>query len=156
VFRGKQYEGLVVNFTEVLWGLGGALLDADGRVTVGSPAGVRALALLAGLVRHAPAAAPRVVTYAERDSLEEFLQGRAVMHRNWSFAWSIIEREGVRVRGRVGAAPLPGPAALGGWHLAVSAHSRRPEAAWALVRFLTSASAQRAKAVDDGRLPTRT
>jgi multiple sugar transport system substrate-binding protein len=155
VFQGKQYEGLVVNFTEILWGMGGALLDADGRADVASPAAARALGLLAGLTRRPPAAAPGVLTYAERESLEEFQAGRALMHRNWSFAWAQLERADSPVRGRVGAVPLPGPAALGGWHLAVSAHSRRPEAARALVRFLTSEAAQRAKAIEEGRLPTR-
>jgi len=154
VFQGKQYEGLVVNFLEILWAMGGRLLGEDGGVAVDSPAGVRALEILAALLRHPGAASPGVLTYAEHDSLQEFLEGRALMHRNWSFAWSLVEREGSRVRGRVGVAPLPGPASLGGWHLAVSAYSRHPAAAWALARFLTSAEAQRVKALVEGRLPT--
>jgi len=154
VFQGKQYEGLVVNFLEILWAMGGTLLDGDGRVTVDSPAGVRALEILAALLRHPGAASPGTLTYAEHDSLQEFLEDRALMHRNWSFAWSLVEREGSRVRGRVGVAPLPGPASLGGWHLAVSTYSRQPAAAWALARFLTSAEAQRVKALVEGRLPT--
>ena len=154
VFQGKQYEGLVVNFLEILWAMGGRLLGEDGGVAVDSPAGVRAIEILAALLRHPGAASPGVLTYAEHDSLQEFLEGRALMHRNWSFAWSLVEREGSRVRGRVGVAPLPGPASLGGWHLAVSAYSRHPAAAWALARFLTSAEAQRVKALVEGRLPT--
>ena len=106
--------------------------------------------------------APRgVITYMERESLQEFLEGRALFHRNWSYAWSLVHREGSKVRGKVGVAPLPswdgrrpGAAALGGWHLAISAYSERQDAAWRLIRFLTDARAQKAKAIGEGRLPT--
>jgi multiple sugar transport system substrate-binding protein len=155
VFQGKQYEGLVVNFLEILWAMGGALTDDAGRIVLDSPEAVRALAFMVDLVRRSGVAPPGVVTYTERESLQEFLEGRAVFHRNWSYAWSLVEREGSRVRGRVGIAPLPGPAALGGWHLAVSAFSRHPDAARRLVEYLTAPAAQRIKAVEEGRLPTR-
>jgi multiple sugar transport system substrate-binding protein len=156
VFQGKQYEGLVVNFLEVLWAMGGDLVDPSGRVAVNSPEAVRALQFMVDLVQHSPVVPRGVLTYTERESLQEFLEGRAVFHRNWSYAWSLIERAGSKVRGRVGIAPLPGPAALGGWHLAISAHSRQADAAWRLVEFLASPEAQKVKAIEEGRLPTRT
>jgi len=55
----------------------------------------------------------------------------------------------------VGIAPLPGGGALGGAHLAIHAHTRHPEAAWALVRHLASPAAQRAIADTVGLHPTR-
>jgi len=160
VFQGKQYEGLVVNFLELLWSAGGEVLGPDGRILLNGPAGVVALTYLVELV--GSGTAPRgVITYMERESLQEFLEGRALFHRNWSYAWSLVHREGSKVRGKVGVAPLPswdgrrpGAAALGGWHLAISAYSERQDAAWRLIRFLTDASAQKAKAIGEGRLPT--
>jgi len=160
VFQGKQYEGLVVNFLELLWSAGGEVLGPDGRILLNGPAGVVALTYLVELV--GSGTAPRgVITYMERESLQEFLEGRALFHRNWSYAWSLVHREGSKVRGKVGVAPLPswdgrrpGAAALGGWHLAISAYSERQDAAWRLIRFLTDARAQKAKAIGEGRLPT--
>ncbi|MBI4390346.1 MAG: ABC transporter substrate-binding protein [candidate division NC10 bacterium] len=160
VFQGKQYEGLVVNFLELLWSAGGEVLAPDGRVLLNGPAGAAALTYLVELV--GSGAAPRgVITYMERESLQEFLEGRALFHRNWSYAWSLVHREGSKVRGKVGVAPLPswdgrrpGVAALGGWHLALSAYSERRDAGWRLIRFLTDTRAQKAKAIGEGRLPT--
>ncbi|MBI4561991.1 MAG: extracellular solute-binding protein [Candidatus Rokubacteria bacterium] len=34
VFQGKQYEGLVVNFLELLWSAGGEVIGPDGQVTL--------------------------------------------------------------------------------------------------------------------------
>lgn len=160
VFQGKQYEGLVVNFLELLWSAGGDVVGPDGRVALNGPAGVTALTFLVELVG-SHAAPLGVLTYMERESLQEFLEGRALLHRNWSYAWSLVQREGSKVRGKVGVAPLPswdgrrpGVAALGGWHLAISAHSKRAGAAWRLIGFLTSPYAQKVKAIGEGRLPT--
>jgi trehalose/maltose transport system substrate-binding protein len=66
------------------------------------------------------------------------------------------------VRGQVGftALPLGGPkgrhsATLGGWQLAVSRHSRHPELAVDLVRYLTSAQVQRERTLAAALVPTR-
>ncbi len=161
VFQGKQYEGLVVNFLELLWSAGGEVFGPDGRVTVNDRAGVAALTFLVDLL--STGTAPQgTLTYMERESLQEFLEGRALFHRNWSYAWSLVHREGSKVGGKVGVAPLPswdgrrpGVPALGGWHLAISAYSEHPEAAWRLIRFLTDPHAQKVKAIAEGRIPTR-
>lgn len=160
VFQGKQYEGLVVNFLEHLWARGGQVFDAEGRPAFQGPAGVAALAFLVDLVHTQRISPPGVTTYLERESLQEFLEGRAVFHRNWAYAWSQVQRKDSKVRDRVGVAPLPrgdgqpGAGALGGWNLAVSRYSRYPQEAWKLVDWLTSPEAQRGKALAEGRIPT--
>lgn len=160
VFQGKQYEGLVCNFLEFLWSNKGAVMDVDGRVTLDAPEGIEALTAMVRLVRRG-IAAPGVTTYVEHDSLREFTEGRAVFHRNWSYAWAVANLPSSPVRGRVGIAPLPAfpggrsTGALGGWNLAISSYSQHPDAAWKLVEYLTGHSTQRAKAVAEGRLPTR-
>jgi len=160
VFQGLQYEGLVVNFLEHLWARGGDVLDERGRAALHGPAGLSALTFLVDLLHTHRISPPGVTTYMERESLQEFLEGRAVFHRNWAYAWSQVERQDSKVRGRVGVAPLPGAGgrpgagALGGWNLAVSRFTRHPEAAWRLVDWLTSGAAQRRKALGEGRIPT--
>ncbi len=160
VFQGKQYEGLSCNFLEFLWSNGGAVIDADGRVTLDRPEAIEALTTMVNLVRRG-IAAPGVTTYVEHDSLREFTEGRAVFHRNWSYAWAVANFLSSPVRGRVGIAPLPAflggrsSGALGGWNLALSSFSPHPEEAWKLIEYLTGHSVQRIKAVAEGRLPTR-
>lgn len=162
-FQGKQYEGLVVNFLELLWSAGGELVDDAGRVTLSSPEGVAALGFLVDLLHGARIAPPGTPTYTEQESLLEFQEGRALFHRNWAYAWALTQRPASKVRGKVGVAPLPawapggqGVAALGGFHLAISAFSRHPEEAWRLIAYLASPEVQKAKAVEEGRPPTLT
>ena len=65
------------------------------------------------------------------------------------------------LRGRVAFAPLPsvsgepGPGTLGGWQLAVNAHSKNPNAAKRLVAFLTSHEAAVELALRYSRIPAR-
>jgi multiple sugar transport system substrate-binding protein len=154
VWQGKQYEGLVVNALESLWAAGTDLLDGHGRLL---PEPARAAAALAQRRRLiAEGVSPALVTSADEElSRREFGAGRAVFLRNWPYAEALFEAPGSPVRGRVGLAPLPGGGALGGAHLAISARTRHPEAAWALVRFLTGPEAQQAISRAVGLHPTR-
>ncbi len=160
VFQGLQYEGLTVNFLEHLWARGGTLLDDRGRPAFHGEAGVAALSFLVDLIHRQRISPPGVTTYMERESLQEFLEGRALFHRNWAYAWGQVQREDSKVRDRAGVVALPGAGghpgagALGGWNLAVSRFTRHPREAWQLVDWLTSREAQRRKALGEGRIPT--
>jgi multiple sugar transport system substrate-binding protein len=154
LWQGKQYEGLVVNVLEGMWGEGTDLVGADGRLL---PDPVRAAAAVARrrelLTR---GISPPLVTAADEElTRREFGAGRGVFLRNWPYARALFEASGSPIRGRVGLAPLPGGGALGGAHLAIHAGTRHPEAAWALVRHLASPDAQRAIAAAVGLHPTR-
>src|SRR5919109_1220986 len=90
---------------------------------------------------------PRSVTSSgEEETRRAFQDGRAVFLRNWPYVWAEVQQAGSAVKGKVGFAPLPsisgapGPGTLGGWQLAVNAHSSAPKrrAAERLVAFLTS------------------
>ncbi len=160
VFQGQQYEGLTVNLLELVWAHGGDLLR-DGRVVIDEPPAVRGLGVLVELMRSG-AAPPGNTTYIEATSLHEFTEGRAVFHRNWAYAWAIASGPESKVKGKFGVAPLPRGepgaepvAALGGWNLAISRFSRQPDLAWRLIEYLTSPEVQKAKALEEGRLPTR-
>jgi multiple sugar transport system substrate-binding protein len=106
---------------------------------------------------------PSVPVAAEEDARRLFQEGRAAFMRNWPYAWPLLQEEGSPVRGKVGVAPLPtqdgspGPGALGGWLLGVSAHAppARRAAAARLVAHLTSPEASRVLALAYGRNPAR-
>jgi multiple sugar transport system substrate-binding protein len=154
LWQGKQYEGLVVNALEALWGEGTDLVGADGRLLPDPGRAAAALAFRRALL--ARGLSPPLVTAADEElTRREFGAGRAVFLRNWPYAQALFEAAGSPVRGRVGIAPLPGGGALGGAHLAIHARTRHPDAAWALVRHLASPAAQRAIAAAVGLHPTR-
>jgi multiple sugar transport system substrate-binding protein len=161
VWQGRQYEGLSCNFFEVVWGHGGEPFAGD-RLALDTPEARAALAWLRGIVERG-VSPPSVPVAAEEDARRLFQEGRAAFMRNWPYAWPLLQEEGSPVRGKVGVAPLPtqdgspGPGALGGWLLGVSAHAppARRAAAARLVAHLTSPEASRVLALAYGRNPAR-
>lgn len=162
IWQGRQYEGLICNALEFIWGNGGDVLRPDGWTDLTNPATVEAVAFMRDLI-HIHAVSPPLVTMADEETSRHlFAGGRALFTRNWPYAWSLFEQEGSPVRGKVGVSPLPGfgegPAVstLGGWHLGIAHDSRHPEAAWRFIEFLTSPEAQKMMARKVGIAPTRT
>ncbi len=149
VFQADTYEGLTCNALE--WqqshGGGGIYAEDTGAVSVDNPRAVRALTRAAGWIG---TIAPRsVLAWQEEDARRHFEAGHAAFMRNWPYAWSTMSAPGSPIVGKVGVAPLPRDRAdtkpasvLGGWQLGVSAYSRSPEAAIALVRWLASPEVQ--------------
>jgi multiple sugar transport system substrate-binding protein len=161
LWQGKQYEGMMVNALEALWASDTHLLGPGGATFPDPARAGEALAFLRGLIERG--ISPRWVTAADEElTRRPFGDGRAIFLRNWPYVLDLVEAPGSAVRGRVGIAPLPGRTpgtagrgSTGGSHLGVSRHTRHPEAAVALARFMTSARAQRAMLA--GTLyPTRT
>jgi len=161
IWQGRQYEGLICNALEFIWGNGGDVLRPDGWTDLTSPATTNAVTFMRDLI-HRHAVSPSLVTTADEETSRHlFAGGRALFTRNWPYAWSLFEQEGSPVRGKVGVGPLPsfggGPAVstLGGWHLGIAHDSRHPEAAWQFIEFLTSPEAQKVMARKVGIAPTR-
>jgi len=104
---------------------------------------------------------PWVAAADEELTRRAFGDGHALFLRNWPYALDLFEAPESPVRGKVGIAPLPrhrhgkGAGATGGAHLGVYRHTRHPEAAIALIRFLTGEPAQKAMAAGVALNPTR-
>jgi len=160
VWQGKQYEGLVCNALEYLWGNGGDVLQ-QGRLVLNSPENAQALQFMRDLIAGSRVSPPLVTTSIEEPTRHLFEGGKALFMRNWPYAWNIFQREGSPVRGKVGVAPLPSfrghasASTLGGWQLGISVYSPHPEAAEDLVRFLTSPASQKELARTIGYKPSR-
>jgi multiple sugar transport system substrate-binding protein len=159
----KQYEGLVCNMLELVAGGGGRLVDEAGRRATLED--TKTLDAVRWVRDHLiGAVAPRgVLTYEEPESLALFVQGKAVFHRNWPYAWEVSNNEAEsRIVGKVGVAPLPrfpggrSTSALGGWMYGINAYSRRPDDAWSFVRFMTSEETATLLAREAGLAPART
>ncbi len=158
----KQYEGLVCNMLEFVAAHGGSLLTADGQHSaLAQPASLAAVHFVRDRVigRLTSRAA---LTYQEPESLSLFLQGHAIFHRNWPYAWELANnRARSTIARQVGVAPLPGfspgqtAATLGGWLYGISAYSRHPDEAWALIEFLSSHAMQKKFTREAGIAPSR-
>lgn len=162
VWQGKQYEGLICNVLEYIWSAGGGVLDNDGHVVLAGPPARQALGFMRDLIRRDEVSPPLVTTADEEATRRIFGEGRAIFLRNWPYAWNLFEQPASKIRGKVGISPLPhfpgfrSAATLGGWQLGINRHSAHPEAAEALIRFLTSEEIQRRMAIEIGYKPTRT
>jgi multiple sugar transport system substrate-binding protein len=158
----KQYEGLVCNMMEYILARGGSLWD-EARLlsTIDEPPARQAVRFVRdhviGEIAHRG-----VLAYEEPESLALFVQGGAIFHRNWPYAWKVAnDPKSSKVAGKVGMAALPGfpghkgASALGGWQLGISRFSTKPDLAWRFAAFIASAEIQKRIALAAGRAPSR-
>ncbi|AKJ08445.1 carbohydrate ABC transporter substrate-binding protein (CUT1 family) [Archangium gephyra] len=162
VWQGRQYEGLNCNVFEAIWGHGGQVLDARGRLALDTEQARAGLAYLRRLISSG-ISPPGVTSAAEEEARRVFQSGQAVFMRNWPYAWEEAQKPDSPIRGKVGITTLPtlsgepGWGTLGGWQLAVNAHvsPKRKEAAERLIAHLTSPEANVMMALSYGRNPPR-
>lgn len=162
VWQGARYEGLVTVFLEHLVAHGGRILDEQGAVVVDEPAAVQALTFMRDAIHADGIVPPSVLTAQEEQTRFAFQNGHAAFMRNWPYAWTLLQdASSSRVAGRVAVSAFPAAeggsaaATLGGGQLAINAHSRRPDAAWALVAFLLEPEQMLERARIAGQFPPR-
>lgn len=161
LWQGLQSEALVCNAFETIWGTGG-IPESPDRIELTTPQAEAALRFMRALITSG-VSPTSVTSMAEEESRRVFQAGDALLMRNWPYAWAECQSKGSPVRNRVGIAPLPtadgspGHGALGGYQLALSAHSPayKREAAIALIQHLTSYEGNLMMALDYARLPAR-
>ncbi len=162
VWQGARYEGLVTVFVEYLGAFGGRILDAEGRVAVDSEAAVHALTAMRDEI-YVDGIVPRAaLTWHEEETRFAFQNGESAFLRNWPYAFALMnDAADSRVAGRFDVAPMPAApggaptAALGGSQLAINANTEFPEAAWAVIDFLTQPEQMLERAAIAGQFPTR-
>jgi multiple sugar transport system substrate-binding protein len=160
VWQGKQYEGLVTVYLEVLWGFGGDWIDAETHeVLLDRPEALLALDFLKKTI--GAISPPAVTTYTEEETRTLFQSGHSVFLRNWPYVWTLVNGPVSTVDGQVGMAPMvhaPGgssAAVLGGWGFGISTFTRNPAAAWQFVEFLTQGEQLHRVQLRAGRIPAR-
>ena len=161
VFQAKAYEGLTCDALEWVFSFGGGtIVDKDGNVTINNPQAAKALDTAASWI--GTIAPGGVLNYGEEEARGVWQNGKAAFMRNWPYAWSLGQAADSPIKGKIGVAALPagtGPGAkkaatLGGWQLAVSKYSKNPDAAAALVMYMTSPEVQKQRAVGGSYNPT--
>jgi multiple sugar transport system substrate-binding protein len=158
----KQYEGLVCDMMEYILSNGGEIVNSEsGKSGLSERPALEAVRFVREEIigKVAPAG---VLTYQEPESLDVFIQGKSVFHRNWPYAWEVSNNpDRSRIAGKVGITQLPhfdgnrSYSTLGGWQVGISSYSSNKEAAWTFVQFLTSERVQKILALRAGRAPTR-
>ena len=157
VYQGAQYEGLTVNFLELLYSAGGNVLDDDGKVVIDSKETRDVLNLMAEGLK--TGAAPRsVLTFKEDETRVAFESGSAGYERNWPFVYKQLKASSEA--DKFGVAPLPAygdkktsSGVLGGFNFAVSAYSKNVAGAVAVIDFALSPEWQKQIAIDNSRAP---
>ncbi len=162
LWQGKQYEGLAAMFVEVLRGFGGFWVNPETlEVGLDQPEALRAIAFLQDTIAQG-IAPPGVTTYVEEDTRRIFQNGEAAFMRNWPYAWSLMNMDGVPVNGKIGIMPMVGSrsaptsgSCLGGWGLGIATTSKHKREALEAIRFATSAALQKQFILEAGYVPTR-
>jgi multiple sugar transport system substrate-binding protein len=160
VWQGSQYEGLVCNFVEVLFGYGGTVLDPNNSkaVTVNSPQGVQALTEMVSWIGTISPTA--ITTFTEEPSRQAFQNGDAIFMRNWPYAYSLGNASGSKVAGKFdihamlyGGSNTTGHSCTGGWNMAINAYSKNPDAAWSFMKYMLGPVAQKQLAIKGSFTP---
>jgi multiple sugar transport system substrate-binding protein len=161
VWQGRQYEGLVAMFTEVLAGQGGFWVKPDTlEVGLDRPEAIQAVNFLHRTIQDG-ISPPGVTTYQEEEARRLFQSGDVAFMRSWPYAYPLGSAEGSPIKGlfsfkpMVHAAGADSAGCLGGWGLGIAKTSRHPEAALKVVQFFASVEGQRFSILENGYLPTR-
>jgi multiple sugar transport system substrate-binding protein len=161
LWQGKQYEGLSAMFVEVLAGFGGYWVNPD-TLSVGldEPETLQAVEFLRQTITSG-ISPPGVTTYAEEDTRRLFQAGKALFLRNWPYVYPLANTADSPIQGKFAIQPMvhqPGRApgaCQGGWGLGIARGTRHPEAAWEVLRYLTSEAVQKQFSLATGKMPTR-
>jgi multiple sugar transport system substrate-binding protein len=157
VYQGASYEGLTCDFLEIAFAAGGEVLSEDGKeARFDSPENLKALQFMVDGIKDG-AAKKAVTTYMEEQARRAFEAGRATFMRNWPYAYATGKKNKNAPKFEV--APFPdfeggGKAGiLGGHNLVISAFTKNPGGALALIDYLTGEEAEKRDAADFSLAP---
>lgn len=161
LWQGRQYEGLVAMFVEVLEGYGGFWVNPTTKdVGLDQPETIQAIEFLRNTVKTG-VSPPGVTTYQEEETRRIFQSGKAVFLRSWPYVWPLANEDSSPIKGKIGIKPMvsaPGKSAgtcLGGWGLGIAKSSPHQKEAMTAIRYFTSNEAQRNFILKAGYVPSR-
>ena len=160
VFTGGD-EPLIGTFYELTMSAGGSFFDENGNVVFNREPGQKALQLLVDLYYKKKTTPEGVPNYRWDEVAKAFRDGQIAFHFDWPGWYSLTkDPKESKVAGKFGLAVYPvGPAGYakiwGASHgFAVVKATQNPEAAAALIKFLTSPENLYYEAKEGGFLPT--
>ena len=155
---GNLGAGAYETFIPLLWAAGGDIIDAQGKATFNSEAGVKVLSYLHDLVTKYNGMRSTVVSMTADDMVSSFKAGTAAMVVGGSYR--VAATRAGQPENLV-TAPIPGwttdkptPARVAGQTLAIGANSKNKDGAWKFIQYYLSATSQLAFA-KAGVMPVR-
>jgi multiple sugar transport system substrate-binding protein len=157
-YQGASYEGLTCDFLELLFSAGGKVLSDDGKSpAIDSPQTRQVLDFMVNGIKDG-AAGRAVVAQMEEESRRAFEQGKTTFMRNWPYAYALGNKSKIKGKFKITTLPgfggKPGSGVLGGTNLAISAYSKNPGGALAVMNYFTSDVGQRL--IGEGATPPAT
>jgi len=158
VYQGFRYEGLTVNFLELLYSAGGSVISEDGKQATADSQEVKdVLTFMADGIKNG--AAPKAnTTYKEEESRRAFESGNASFMRNWPYAYALGKDS--KIADKFDIATFPGfkgnegAGVVGGYNLGISAYAKNPEGSLAFIEFATKPDQQKIMATEASLPPT--
>ncbi|TDB98238.1 ABC transporter substrate-binding protein [Micromonospora fluostatini] len=157
---GAQYEGLVVFYNTLVASAGGNIVSPDGKRAEMDEGAVRALETLQRFATSG-VTSPSFSNSAEDPVRLEFQSGNGAFQLNWPFVYPAMQEANPELAQQVawarypGVDPgTPGKVTVGGYNLAVSAHSKHPEESFEAAACLRNEKNQKFSAINDGVPPT--
>jgi multiple sugar transport system substrate-binding protein len=152
-FEGSEYEGAVT-----AWQSFGAQIGATHLANINTPANVSALTFMYDAINTYKIAPSAVTGWTEGNVQDAWLSCQTPFALNWPYIFQLSESSANPcVDGHTGWIPFPSAtpqSSLGGDDLAINAKSTHKAAAWEFIQYLTSASAQDARAISAGDPPS--
>lgn len=157
--RGRRGHHIDYGWFQFLYPFGGGVIDPKTtEPLINSPASVKSLEYFVNLMKYAP---PGIENFSHEEATTTFMQGKAAI---WFDATALApwieDATRSKVAGKVGyLPPVSGPAGsaacVAGWNLALSTKTKKDNAAWAFIVFMTS-KANAVDYVNHGGVVTRT
>jgi multiple sugar transport system substrate-binding protein len=160
VYQGFRYEGLTVNFLELVYSKGGSIVSDDGKKATANSQEVKdVLKFMADGIKNG--AAPKAnTTYKEEESRRAFESGNATFMRNWPYAYALGKDSKIADKFDISTFPgyngNEGAGVLGGYNLAISSYSKNPEGSLAFIQYATEPEQQKIMATEASLPPTVT
>lgn len=152
VWSWGQAETAVCDFVTLLYGNGGAFVDASGKPAFNNAQGVKTLQWMVDSI-DAGVANPASISYVEEDVRNIFSQGKAAFAINWLYMYDLaaLNKDESTVVGNVKMSLIPAfegnaqPSSSINGSMGFSVIDKSPnrEAAWKYVQFLTSEAIQK-------------
>jgi multiple sugar transport system substrate-binding protein len=156
---GAPIEGTVCTYLVPMWGAGGALTDAGGKLTLTGDAARKPFELWDSL-KKANVTPPNLAEIPTDRIRQNFQAGNLIFGMTWGYVWNRSQNDAdTTVKGKTGVVPLPGFTAdkaatcIGGWQVAVTSFSKNKAEAVKLVRWLSSPEVAKMQALEASHLP---
>ena len=156
---GAPIEGTVCTYLVPMWGAGGGLTDAAGKLNLASDAAKKPFQLWTDL-KAANITPPNLAEIPTDRIRQNFQAGNLLYGMTWGYVWNRSQNDpDSLVKDKVGVVPLPGFTAgagatcIGGWQVAISTFSKNKTEAYKLLRYLSSPEVSKMQAIAASHMP---